>query len=51
MELNFEVLEMEKRNIKTDRAQGVNVKKGVIYLFITVTLKFMLIKMSKWLFL
>ena len=51
MQLNFEVLEMEKRIIKTDRAQGVNVKKGVICLFITVTLKFMVIKMSKWLFL
>ena len=34
MELNFEGVEMQKWNVQTDRAQRVDQKFGVIYLFI-----------------
>ena len=36
-ELNFECLEMQKRNIPIDRAQRVYEKNGVICLVITFT--------------
>ena len=37
MELNFEHLEIQKRNIPTDRAQRVYEKNGVICLVIICT--------------
>ena len=45
-ELNFEVLEMQKRNILTDRAQRVYEKNEVICLVIMFTPGVMVIKMS-----
>ena len=47
MELNFEVLEMQKWSIRTDRAQMAEEKNGVIFLFIMFTPRVMVIKMSK----
>ena len=47
MELNFEGLEMQKRNIPTDRAQRVDEKNGVICLDIIFTPGVMVIKISK----
>ena len=45
--MNFEGLEMQKRNIPKDRDQGVNEKNGVICLFIVFTSRVMVIKMLK----
>ena len=47
MELNFEGLEMQKSNIRTDRAQRVDEKNGVIFLVITFAPRVMGIKMSR----
>ena len=47
MGLNFEVLQIQKWNIPTDRAEIVDEKNGVIYLFIMLSHKFMVIKISK----
>ena len=47
MELNFEVLEMQKLNIPKERAQRVNEKSGVICLVIMFTPRITVIKMSK----
>ena len=47
MELNFEVLEMQKWNIPTDRTQRVDEKNGVVCLIIMFTHRVMVIKMSK----
>ena len=43
MELNFKVLEMQKWNVPTDRAQRVDEKNGIVCLIIRVTV----IKMSR----
>ena len=47
MKLNFEVLEMQKWNIPMDRAQRVDEKNGVICLFIILTSRVIVIKISK----
>ena len=47
MELNFEVLEIKKWNIPIDRAQRRDEKNEVIFLFIMLTPRVMVIKMSK----
>ena len=47
MELNFEVFEMQKWNIPTDRAQRINEKNKVICIFIMFTSRVMVIKISK----
>ena len=48
MEMNFGALEMQKRNIPTDKAQRVDEKNGrVICLFIMFTLRIIVITMSK----
>ena len=49
MELNFEVLEMQKWNIPMVRAPRVYEKNGIISLFIMFTPKDVVIKISKWL--
>ena len=46
MQLNFEVLEMQKLNMTMDAAQ-IDGKNGVICLFIVFTSRVMVIKMSK----
>ena len=45
MKLNFEVFEIQKRNVPTDRAERVDKKNGVIWLVIMFTPKVMVIKM------
>ena len=47
LELNFEDLEMQKRNIPTDIAQRVDEKNGAISLMIIFTPGLMVIKISK----
>ena len=47
MELNFEGLQMQKRNISADNAQRLETKTGVICLVVMFFLGFMVIKMSK----
>ena len=47
IELNFEVLEMQKWNIPTDKAQNVDEKNGVLWLYIMFTPTVMVIIMSK----
>ena len=47
MELNFEVLEMQKWNIPMVRAPRVYEKNGIISLFIMFTPKDVVIKISK----
>ena len=47
MEFNFEVPEMQKWKLSTDKAQRVNKKNGVICLHIIFTPRVMVIKMSK----
>ena len=49
--LNFEVFELRKRNIPTDKSQRVYKKNGAIYIFIMFTPGVMVIKMSKMAFL
>ena len=49
--LNFEVFELRKRNITTDKSQRVYKKNGAIYIFIMFTPGVMVIKMSKMAFL
>ena len=46
-ELNLEVLDMQKWNIQTDRAQKVDEKYGFIWLVIMFTPGLMTIKISK----
>ena len=45
-ELSFECLEMQEKNIPTDRARSVD---GVICLFIMVTLRVRLLRYQRWL--
>ena len=47
MELNFEVLEIQKLNIPKDRAQRIDEKIGIICLVIMIPLRVLVIKMSK----
>ena len=47
MELNFEGLEIQKLNIPKDRFQSLHEKNGGIFLFIMLTPRVMVIKMSK----
>ena len=47
MELNFEVLEIQKLNIPKDRAQRIDEKIGIICLVIMIPLRGLVIKMSK----
>ena len=47
MEFNFEVLEMGKWNIPTDRAQREHEKNQIIFLFIMFNPRVVVIKMSK----
>ena len=47
MELNFEVLEVQKCYIPTDRAQKVCAKNGFICLFIIYTPRVMVMKISR----
>ena len=46
MELNFEGLEMQKWNMRTDRAQRVDEKNGVIYLVAMFAPRVKVIKIS-----
>ena len=46
-ELNFEGLDIQKRNIPTDSAQRVDEKNGVICLVVMFASRVMAIKMSK----
>ena len=46
-DLDFEGLEMQKRNIAIDRAQTIDEKNGVICLVVMYTPRVMVIKMSK----
>ena len=43
-ELSFEVLEIQKTNIPTDRAQRLDKINGAIYLFIMFTPRVMVVK-------
>ena len=45
-ELSFEVLEIQKTNIPTDRAQRLDKINGDIYLFIMFTPRVMVVKVS-----
>ena len=47
MESNFESFEMQKLNIQMNRAQRVDEKNSVIFLFIMFTPRIMGIRMSK----
>ena len=47
MKLRLEVLEMQKLNISTDRAQKIDKKNGTICLNIKFTPRAIVIKMSK----
>ena len=47
MDLSFEGLEMQKSSIPMDRAQRVDLKNGVICLYIMFTPGVMVIKMPK----
>ena len=47
MELNFEGLQMQKRNITTDRAQRIDEKNGITCLVIMFARRGMVIKMLK----
>ena len=47
MELNFEVLEVQKWNLSTDRTQTVYKKNGIICLHIMFTPRVMVITMPK----
>ena len=46
VELNFEGIKMQKRNIAMDRAQRADEKSGIVCLFIMFTPRVMVIKMS-----
>ena len=45
-ELSFEVLEIQKTNVPTDRAQRLDKINGAIYLFIMFTPRVMVVKVS-----
>ena len=47
IKLNFEGFEMQKRNVLMDIAQRVDEKNGVICLFMMLTHRVMVIRMSK----
>ena len=47
MELNFEVLQMQRQNIPTDRVWSLDEKNGIICLVIMFTFRVMANKMSK----
>ena len=47
MGLNFEVLQIQKWNIPTDRAEIVDEKNGVIYLFIMLITNLWSLKYQK----
>ena len=47
MDLNFEGLEMQKRNVSTDKAQRVYEKDGVICLITRFIPRIMVIKMTE----
>ena len=47
MDLNFEDLEMQKRNVSTDKAQRVYEKDGVICLITRFIPRIMVIKMTE----
>ena len=49
-ELNFEGLEMQNRNMPTDKTQRADEKNGLICLVIMLTPRVMVIKCQKWLF-
>ena len=50
MELNFEGLKLQKRNVPTDRTRKIDEKNGTIYLVIMFTRRVMVKTMSKMVF-